>query len=410
MTILEPLVSFSMITVTSDLQRWRLPDGVEEILPESAKRLEHLRRAITDLHFSYGFDLVMPPMIEFLDSLLTGSGEFLDLQTFKLVDQLSGRTMGVRADMTPQVARIDGHRLDGETINRLFYLGTVLRTKPEQAGGTRTPLQFGAELYGHKGIESDLEIIHLMLDTLDLVKIPELTLDLGHVGVYRALVQYAGLAEDAEAKLFNALQRKSMPEITDLLASWGITTQSRVMLEALPELNGDVTMLAHAREVLGDAGTAVTDCLDTLQDIHAALHQRSSMINLHFDLAELRGYSYHTGVLFAAYADGASEELARGGRYDDIGAAFGQARAATGYSADLKQLAKLQADESPAELQQSIFVETPTAPGASEAMADLRKQNIRVVAQLPGSGLTPASTGCTGQLVNRQNQWVVESV
>ena len=399
-----------MITVTSDQQRWRLPDGVEEILPAAAKRLEALRRDITDLHFSYGYDLVMPPMIEFLDSLLTGSGEFLDLQTFKLVDQLSGRTMGVRADMTPQVARIDGHRLNSQSINRLFYLGTVLRTKPEQAGGSRTPLQFGAELYGHKGIESDLEIIHLMLDTLDLVQPTSLTLDLGHVGVYRSLVQYAGLSNDAESRLFRALQRKSMPEITEMLSQWDITAQSRTMLAALPELNGDLSVLEHARDLLAPAGEGVSGCLDTLKAIQAEVKKRSSDINLHFDLAELRGYSYHTGVLFAAYAGGESQELARGGRYDDIGAAFGQSRPATGYSADLRQLALLQSTESGAMSAQSVFVENTAATGVAEAVAGLRKQNIRVVAQLPGSGLTPASTGCTGQLVHRANQWVVESV
>ena len=320
--------------------RWQLPDGVNELLPKDAWCVEALRRQIMDNAWRWGYELVMPPMIEYLDSLLTGTGEQLDLQTFKIIDQHNGRSLGIRADMTPQVARIDAHALRRDMPNRLFYIGSVLRARTDGAGSSRTPLQFGAELFGHAGPESDAEIIQLMVENVLLAGVTrtELVLDVGHVGVYRALMEDAGLPIEDEKQLFDALLRGSYPEVIALLQSFDNTheqSESNTHIAALLQLSGDSQrVLVDARRELSGAGCAVQLALDNLQAVIDNVHEMMPEVAIHIDLAELRGISYHTGILFTLY-DKSGIELARGGRYDAIGEAFGYARPATGFSGDL---------------------------------------------------------------------------
>lgn len=389
-------------------QRWRLPDGVEELLPAAASRLEVLRRNITDLHSSFGYELVNPPLIEYLDSLLTGTGETLDLQTFKLVDQLNGKMMGVRADMTPQVARIDSHLLKTDDVSRLFYMGSVLRTRPDSPGGSRSPLQLGAELYGHAGAESDIEIISLMLQTVATAGIDSVLLDLGHVGVYRGLVEYAKLDAHQEQQLFDALLRKSAPEVAAFLSAANLPSTTASMLEVLTELSGGLDVIGRARTALSAGGKAVQSALDTLEKIADALVSRNLGNELHIDLTELRGYTYHTGVVFAVYAGHHSDEIARGGRYDDIGKAFGRSRPATGYSTDLKRLARFSAGSAAGQTR-GIFVAEDSAELWSQIKL-LRAKGERVVTRLPGSSLDAVSARCDRELVFQDGEWIVQTI
>ncbi|MGD9390366.1 MAG: ATP phosphoribosyltransferase regulatory subunit, partial [Thioalkalispiraceae bacterium] len=274
----------------SKSDRWLLPEGIEEVLPEKARRLEALRRSLLDTYSSWGYELVMPPFIEYLESLLTGTGHDLELQTFKLTDQLTGRMMGVRADMTPQVARIDAHQLKRETPTRLCYMGTVLHTRSDGFAGSRSPLQLGAELYGHTGVESDVEILSLMLETLKLANIERPYLDLGHVGIFRGLAQQAGLSEEQENELFDALQRKATVELNQLVSSWQLDAKVSDMLIALATLNGGEEVLDKAATVLAGATDAVKDALHNLKSIAAQIISRFD-VPVNFDLAELRGYN-----------------------------------------------------------------------------------------------------------------------
>jgi ATP phosphoribosyltransferase regulatory subunit len=299
----------------TDTNRWLLPEGIEEALPPLAERLETCRRQLLDLYHSWGYELVMPPLIEYLESLLTGTGHDLDLQTFKLTDQLNGRLMGVRADMTPQVARIDAHSLKRDVPTRLCYMGTVLHTRPDGFAGSRSPLQVGAELYGHGGSDGDVEMIRLMLETFRVSGVQGVFLDLGHVGIYRCLAADAGLPADSETQLFDMLQRKALPEIREFLGGLDMAGEARGRLLALGELNGGAEVLDQAREALAGAGKAVFRALDVLSGIAAAVQRRHPEVALHVDLAELRGFHYHTGAVFAAYVAGHGQELARGGRY-----------------------------------------------------------------------------------------------
>jgi len=389
-------------------ERWLLPEGVEEVLPAGAWRLELLRRRLLDLFSTWGYELVLPPFIEYLDSLLIGTGNDLDLQTFKLTDQLSGRLMGVRADMTPQVARIDAHHLKRETPTRLCYLGTVLRTRPEGHGGSRSPLQVGAELYGHGGIDSDVEVLRLMLATLHAAGLEQLYLDLGHVGIFRGLARQAALTPAQEAQLFNALQRKSRPDIAALLAGLDLNAAMRDMLLQLADLNGGEEALATARKVLAGAGPEVHAALDNLAAIAAAVRRALPGLPLHFDLAELRGYHYHTGAVFAAYAPGSGQALAQGGRYDDIGRVFGRARSATGFSADLKTLLALSTATLPEV--RGIFAPCADDPALTRQVDELRARGERVVCALPGQQGDAAAMGCDRQLVLRDGHWQVAAL
>ena len=388
--------------------RWLLPEGIEEVLPEQAKHLEQLRRQLLDMYESWGYDLVMPPLIEYLESLLTGTGNDLDLQTFKLTDQLNGRLMGVRADMTPQVARIDAHQLNKETPTRLCYMGTVLHTRTDGFAGSRSPLQVGAELYGHAGIESDVEVMSLMLDTLTLSGIKDPFIDLGHVGIYRELIKKAGLNSEQQATLFEALQRKASSEISELLSDWKLDLETAKALKALTQMNGDETILDEAKSLLKKAGSGVLTALDEIINISQLLKQRLPEITLHFDLAELRGYHYHTGPVFAAYVAGHGQAVAQGGRYNDIGAVFGRARPATGFSTDLKTLLSLSGHKY--NKLAAIYAPSDNDTSLQKAITQLRQKGERVICALPGQTGTAEELDCNRQLIKDGSVWTVKDL
>jgi len=390
--------------------RWLLPEGIEELLPPEAERLDRLQRRLLELFRRWGYELVMPPLVEFLDSLLTGTGNDLDLQTFKLTDQISGRLLGVRADMTPQVARIDAHRmLQREGPVRLCYHGTVLNTRGDGLGGARSFSQIGAELYGHAGVESDAEMLVLMLETLATAGLPEVFLDLGHVGIYRGLARAAGLSGEQESQLFDALQRKAAPEIDAYLDRWAMRGKAAEGLRELVWLNGGREVLARARQGLAELAE-VASALDQLEHLAQALETLRPDVPLHFDLAELRGYRYHTGVVFTAYASGQGRAIAQGGRYDDIGRVFGRARPATGFSADLNRLMAL-APPPPASAG-GIFAPAAGEEAVSQAQAvrELRARGERVVQGLPGQHSGALEAGCDRLLVLADGQWQLENI
>lgn len=388
--------------------RWLLPEGIEEVLPEQAKRLEQLRRKLLDMYESWGYELVIPPFIEYLESLLTGTGNDLDLQTFKLTDQLTGRLMGVRADMTPQVARIDAHQLKQDTPTRLCYIGTVLHTRTDGFAGSRSPLQVGAELYGHAGIESDIEVMMLMLETLALSGVENPFVDLGHVGIYRELVKQAGLNKVQEATLFDSLQRKANTEISAYLKEWKLDNNIAAALTALTRLNGDDTVLTEAKSVLKNMGKGVEKALTELSNIAALLKQRLPELKVNYDLAELRGYHYHTGTVFAAYVAGQGQAVAQGGRYDDIGEVFGRARPATGFSTDLKTLLSLSTYKN--NQLAAIYAPADNDAGLQQAISELRQQGEQVICALPGQTGNAKDMGCSRQLKKTGSSWQVKDL
>ena len=389
--------------------RWLLPEGIEELLPAQARQLEQLRRELLDLYSGWGYELIIPPFIEYLDSLLTGTGHDLDLQTFKLIDQLSGRLLGLRADMTPQAARIDAHRLQREAPTRLCYLGTVLHTLPDGFAGSRSLMQVGAELFGHAGAESDVEILALMVATLALTGVEDLYIDLGHVGIYRGLAADAGLDDEQEAFLFDALQRKAIPEINEFLRQLDLSTAQRERLAGLATLNGGTEALERARALLEGSGDASQSALENLQRIATLAQRRLPDVALHFDLAELRGYQFHTGVVFAAFVADRGQEIARGGRYDAIGEVFGRARPATGFSTDLRSLMRLGARQLPAAAD-AIAAPAEDDPALEERVRNLRAQGERVIQQLPGQAGSFAEMGCGRILRWNGSDWVVEAI
>lgn len=386
---------------------WLLPEGISEVLPEQATQLEQLRRNLLDTFDCWGYQLVIPPFVDFLDSLLTGSGHDLDLQTFKLTDQLSGELLGVRADMTPQVARIDAHNLKQEWPTRLCYAGTVLHTLGDPLEKTRSPMQIGAELYGHAGIESDYEVIQLMLEMLSISGVQNVHLDMGHVGIYRALVEQAGLNEQQEAELFDVLQRKARTELAELVDQFTIDDQFKVIFNTLPKLNGGIEVLANAAGLLDIGSADIQTALRDLQVIAEKLQRDYPSLTVSFDLAELRGYHYHTGMVFAAFVPSIGREIARGGRYDNIGAIFGRARPATGFSADLKVLASLLGGEIKTTAQ-TVFAPAFEDSGLAQAIRDLRASGLRIVQELPGQSGNAAQLGCNAVLEKQDQQWVVK--
>jgi ATP phosphoribosyltransferase regulatory subunit len=385
--------------------RWLLPDGIEELLPQEARRLEALRRQLLDLFDSWGYELVIPPFVEYVESLLTSVGSDLNVQTYKIIDQHNGRLMGVRADMTPQVARIDAHRLRRDEPTRLCYLGTVLRTKSDEFASSRSLIQLGAELYGHAGIESDFEMLCLMLETLLSTGLKDVYLDIGHVGVFQGLSDQAGLDANQRAYLFEALQRKAVPEIHEFLSPLNIDVDLREMLQELAMLNGGEEILNEARERLKNAGASVQASLDQLDRLAAWIAARYPKLPLHFDLAEVRGIQYHTGVVFAAYQPGVGQSIAQGGRYDDIGKVFGRARPATGFSADLRTIMKLSEDTFAPK--NAIFAPAVDDSALTAKIAQLRANGERVIVELPGQSAAPEQMRCDRKLVSQSGDWRV---
>jgi ATP phosphoribosyltransferase regulatory subunit len=383
------------------MQKWLLPEYIEDLLPGEAARVERLRRRILDLFFVHGYELVVPPMLEYVESLLTGTGHDLDLKTFKLIDQVSGRLLGLRADITPQVARIDAHLLNRKGVTRLCYAGTVLHTQPSGLLRTREPMQIGAEIYGHSGLESDIEIQRLMLRALHASGVSGVHLDIGHVSVFRALITRAGVTAQQEADLFQVLQAKDVPSLRDLSGGLGAATRDALLL--LPELYGGPEVLATARARLPDYPELRT-CLDALARIGGELN--GDVKELCFDLAELRGYHYHSGVVFAAYAGNRPEAIARGGRYDEVGRAFGRARPATGFTMDLRELAQMANEDA-----RPLRILAPYRPGDAGLQAEiakLRANGAVVVPDLPGHEASRAELGCSQQLVANNGRWELE--
>ena len=363
------------------MKRWLLPDHIEDVLPDEARTIERLRRAILDAFERHGYELVQPPLLEYLESLLSGTGKDLDLATFKLVDQLSGRMMGVRADHTPQVARIDAHLLNRQGVARLCYCGSVLHTVPAGLTKMREPIQIGAELYGHAGLEADVEVVRLMVEALRLAGLERLHIDLGHPGVYRAMAE--GVEPERAAELFHAVQRK------DAVAAGP--------LAVLTELNGGVEVIARARKALPAAARKPLDDLEKLARAVAA-----PGVEISVDLAELGGFEYESGLAFAAFAPGSPDAIARGGRYDEVGRSFGRARPATGFTMDLRQLARLAKAEAP-----RAAILNPGGDDAELArlVRELRAKGEIVVDALPGHDAHESK--CERRLEKKDGKWHV---
>lgn len=384
--------------------RWLLPEGVEEILPEEAKAIDTLRRRLLDMYSTWGYDMVIPPLLEYTDSLLIGLGRDIDLLTLKVTDQLSGRTLGIRADITPQTARMDAHSFDRQGANRLCYAGHVVHARPKNPLATRTPIQAGLEFYGEASVEADIEVVSLLLESLRLAGLPRLHIDLGHVGIYRAMAQDAGLSLAQEEAFFELLQRKAMTEIRSWVAS-NINTSSAAYFLSLPDLAGGTDMLAKARQVYGGLPKALA-ALDQLDEVAKVIGQRYPEAELYFDLGEVRGYHYLTGMVFAAFAPGYGNPIASGGRYDHIGEVFGRARPATGFAVDITALSKLGLLGRSA--QSAIAVVENQDPMQWQAVQQLRAKGERVVS-LTEAGLLE-ELGCDRQLVKQGDKYQVISL
>ena len=381
------------------MPNWLLPEYIQDMLPDEAWRIESMRTSILELLRRSGYQLVAPPLLEYAEALLINDSHDMDLRSFKLVDQLSGRTLALRADITPQVARIDAHLLNRQGIARLCYAGSVLHTQPAGLMRTREPLQIGAELYGHSSLESDLEVQRLMLQSLALLGIGGVHLDLGHVAVFRALVQGAGIGEELEAALFSALQSKDVPALGRLVEGLPKTTQDALL--ALPQLYGGAEVLQRARQLLPDI-EEIRAALDQLQRAMEALQPLAADIGI--DLAELRGYHYHSGMVFAAYHAGSHDAIALGGRYDDVGKSFGRARPATGFSMDLRQLHGLLEKQA---MTKGILAPLDSDPLLQEKIDELRAQGNAVVVDMLGDAAHRAELNCDRALVLRDGSWQI---
>jgi len=385
------------------MPNWLLPENIADVLPSEARKIEELRRLMLDNFRLYGYELVMPPLLEYLESLLTGTGTDIDLRTFKLVDPISGRLLGLRPDMTTQVARIDAHLLNRASVTRLCYAGNVLHTHPSGLHATREPLQIGAEIYGHAGLEADAEIQELALSTLALAGFTQVRLDLTHVGVLRAIIEEDAAAAKDEAALYLALRAKDVSDLKALTANYA--SQTRDALLALTNLYGDIDVLKKAREVLPDL-PGIARALAELAALAASALGRAEVA---IDLADLRGYQYESGAMFALYVPGLPNAVARGGRYDHVGEAFGRARPATGFSLDLRELARLLPT---AERKHSIRAPWGNAPELKEKIAELRKSGEVVIQSMPGHSNELDEFECDRALVldDNSSQWILKNL
>ena len=385
------------------MPNWLLPENIADVLPSEARKIEELRRLMLDNFRLYGYELVMPPLLEYLESLLTGAGQDTDLRTFKLVDQLSGRLLGLRADMTIQVARIDAHLLNRASVTRLCYAGSVLHTRPSGLHATREPLQIGAEIYGHAGLEADAEIQELALASLALAGFGEARLDLSHVGVLRAIIADDPAALRDESGLYALLRAKDSPGLQALTAAY--LPQTRAALLALPGLYGDIDVLKRARDVL----PPLPGIAKALAELAALAGSALGRAEVAIDLADLRGYQYESGAMFALYVPGLPNAVARGGRYDHVGEAFGRARPATGFSLDLRELARLLPT---AERKHSIRAPWGNAPELKEQIAALRKAGEVVIQSMPGHGNEQDEFECDRALVLDDNgsSWILKNL
>jgi len=382
------------------MSAWVLPDHIADVLPSEARHIEEIRRDLLDMACCYGYELVMPPLLEHLESLLSGTGEALDLQTFKLVDQLSGRMMGLRADSTPQVARIDAHLLNREGVTRLCYCGPVLHTRPSGPHATREPLQFGAELYGHTGLEADLEILTLALDSLQVAQVGALHVDMADARIAHALLRDLPLDAVQLSQIHAALAGKDASELRSLLRQAPAATSTALV--NLLQLYGDVSVLENAQRVL----PALPDIESALTQLKwLASHAQGASVS--FDLADMRGYAYYSGAMFSLYAPGASDALARGGRYDEVGLVFGRKRPAVGFSLDIKALVSVAAGRP---LRAAIRAPWGEAAELRAAIAALRRQGETVVCVLPGHESQVDEFHCDRELLQAAGQWVVQAI
>ena len=381
------------------MSAWLLPDHLADVLPSEARHIEELRRLALDGARRFGYELVMPPLLEHLESLLTGTGSSLELQTFKLVDQLSGRSLGLRADTTPQAARIDAHLLNRPGVTRLCYCGPVLHTRPDGPYATREPLQFGAELFGHGGLEADLEVLQLALSVLNQSEVRQVSVDLGDARIVKALLADVPLQADLRQSLHQALAAKDVSTLQHLATA--LPANVGQALIQLPALYGDVSVLAQAHRVLSPWPLAI-EALNQLQWLASHLE-----VPVTVDLADLRGYAYYSGARFAVYVPGASDALVRGGRYDEVGAVFGRKRPAVGFSLDLKSLVAV-VPRRP--LRAAIRAPWGEAPELREAIAALRERGETVVCVLPGHESDVDEFDCDRELVHVADRWVVRAL
>jgi ATP phosphoribosyltransferase regulatory subunit len=383
---------------------WLLPEHIADVLPAQARHIEELRRGLLDVARGYGCELVMPPMLEHIESLLSGTGRELDLKTFKLVDQLSGRTLGLRADSTPQVARIDAHLLNRLGVTRLCYCGPVLHTRPSGMHASREPLQFGAEIYGHAGLEADLEVQDLALDCLRGAGIRGAVLDLADARIVRSVLDPLKLDATATAAIYAALAAKDATRLGELTA--GFPKAARRGLLALASFYGGAEVLDAARREL-PALPAIAAALDDLQWLARHAREAHPEVEVGFDLADLSGYAYYSGAHFTVYAAGSSDALLRGGRYDEVGAVFGRTRPAVGFSLDVKELAALAPGQ-----RLRAAIRAPWAEDASlrSAVRRLREQGDTVVCVLPGHEHEGQEFQCDRELFAQGGQWALRSL
>jgi len=382
------------------MSAWVLPDHIADVLPSEARHIEELRRLYLDTARRFGYELVMPPLLEYIESLLSGTGRTLNLQTFKLVDQLSGRTLGLRADTTPQVARIDAHLLNRVGVTRLCYCGPVLHTRPDRPFATREPLQFGAEIYGHAGLEADLEVIELALTALDAVALKIVSLDLSDARIVPALLSGVSISSDAKDALHQALAAKDLTSIQDLAKELPSNVQKALV--ELVQMYGDISVLSQAEKTFS-AWPTIVQSIQELRHIAQAFKH----VHITFDLADLRGYGYYSGVRFAMFVAGTNDALVRGGRYDEVGAVFGRKRPAVGFSLDLKELISAV----PAQpLKAAIRAPWGVEDGLREALAQLRSQGETVVCAMPGHESEVDEFNCDRELVHVAGKWVVRDL
>ncbi len=383
------------------MSAWVLPDHLADVLPKQARHLEELRRALLDTARGYGFELVVPPLVEHIESLLSGTGEALDLQTFKLVDQLSGRTLGLRADTTPQVARIDAHLLNRAGVARLCYAGPVLLTRPSGPHGSREPLQFGAEIYGHAGVEADLEVLLLALDCLGVAEVQSLSVDLTDARIVRTLLADAPCDAARLVSIQTAIAAKDSAELKAQTRDFPADKRSQLL--GLLQLYGDVHVLDEAARVLPDSAPLRA----ALADLRWLAQHTADAARLTFDLADLRGYSYYSGARFTIYAQGARDALVRGGRYDEVGAVFGRNRPAVGFSLDVKALVEAVAGHG-----QHSAIRAPwgVEPALRAAIRELRAAGETVLCVLPGQGSESEAFECDRELVASDGGWSVRSL
>ena len=386
-------------------KRWLLPEGVDEILPPRAMLLEQMCGKLIDLFSSWGYEFVIPPMMEYLESLLTATGEDLDLQTYKITDQLSGRLMGIRADITPQVARIDAHLLKRNIPTRLCYLGSVLHSRTNNSGDSRSPLQLGAELFGHEGVSSDIEIVKLMLATLDAVRISNICLDVGHIGIFRSLISKSQLNSMQESEVFEIVKRKAKDELKIFYKKLKINDDSSKAMLDLIDLHGDGGILDDAIHAFDKLSPDIRKYVNEVKTLTDSIIDKFD-VSINIDLSELRGYNYHTGMIYTAFVPNEGKGIAFGGRYDDIGSAFGKARPATGFSTDVKQLLELQniSEDTP----DKIFAPVDDNDSLQKKITELREQGKIVIQELEGQNATAKEMNCNQTLVCENDQWVVK--